>query len=214
MSWKGDMLKAGISSDGKDIDIFDGKLTVDDGLVVDTGGVTVTTGGLTVAAGNLSMTTGNITAITGDIVASAGKIQASNIYTAKVSLTNVNIKALRATPKVIVAAPGTGKIIEFVGAILKLNAGANVLTESADNLVLMYGGAAVCSETIECTDFIDQAADTIIYAVPLKDAVDATADATNVNLELFNSGDGEFGGNAAADATLDVFVTYRVHDLS
>jgi len=36
------------------------------------------------------------------------------VQVATVTLTNADIKALRATPKTLVAAPGTGKFLEFV----------------------------------------------------------------------------------------------------
>src|SRR3954462_11707948 len=88
------------------------------------------------------------------------------INVATVTLTNAEIKALRATPKTLVAAPGAGKMLEFVSAQLKLVAGANVLTESTANLAVKYtdGSGAAVSQTIECTGFIDQAANTMTSA--------------------------------------------------
>jgi hypothetical protein len=50
---------------------------------------------------------------------------------ATVTLTNADIKGLRATPKTLIAAPGAGKFLEFVSASLKLVAGANVTSPSA-----------------------------------------------------------------------------------
>src|SRR3954454_12093238 len=85
------------------------------------------------------------------------------INVATVTLTNAEIKALRATPKTLVAAPGSGKVLEFLSAQLKLVAGANVLTESTANLAVKYtnGSGAQVSQTIEATGFIDQAANTV-----------------------------------------------------
>jgi hypothetical protein len=137
------------------------------------------------------------------------------IAVATVTLTNAEIKALRATPKSLVAAPGAGKVLEFVSAQLKLVAGANVLTESTANLSVRYTNTtgAIVSQTIETTGFIDQAANTVTNGLAKIDAIVAYASAANQALVLHNIGAGEIAGNAAADATVTVIVTYRVHTL-
>lgn len=140
---------------------------------------------------------------------------ADPILVTKVSLTNAEIKALRATAKELVPAPGPNKLLQFIGAILILNAGTEVLTESADNFAIKYDGstAAAVSGVIETTGFIDQAADTVTNAIPVIDAVDASADIVNKNLALRNTGGDEIAGNVTADATMDVFISYRIIDL-
>src|SRR5690348_5819671 len=72
------------------------------------------------------------------------------INVATVTLTNAEIKALRAAPKTLVAAQGSGKVIEFVSAVLKLSGGANALTESTDNMAIRYtdGSGAIVSQEI------------------------------------------------------------------
>ena len=92
---------------------------------------------------------------------------ASDLRWADVALTNADIKALRATPKTLVPAPGTGKVIEFLSAVLMLKAGTNVLTEATANLAVRYkdGAGVQVSQTIETTGFIDQAADQITYGL-------------------------------------------------
>lgn len=137
------------------------------------------------------------------------------IQVAEVTLTNAEIKALRATPKTLVAAPGSGKVLEFISAVLKNSGGANALTESSDNMAVKYtdGSGAAVSQTIEATGFIDQTAATITTALAKIDAIVAYASAANKALVLHNTGDGEYGGNAAADVTLKVKVAYRVHTL-
>ena len=136
--------------------------------------------------------------------------------TAKVSLTVAEIKALRATPIELVAAQGADTLIQFVSAMFVLTAGSEVLSESADNMAIEYddGSAVAVTGAIEATGFIDQAADTITNAIAVGDAIDASADVINKNIALLNTGDGEFAGNASDDAALDVYVTYRVLDLS
>lgn len=135
---------------------------------------------------------------------------------ATVTLTNAEIKALRAAPKTLVAAQGANKVIEFVSALLKLIAGTNILSETTDNMAVRYtnGTGAAVSQTIESTGFIDQAVDTVTNALPKIDAIVGLADAANKPIVLHNTGDGEFADNAANDATMVVKVAYRVHDLA
>ncbi len=141
---------------------------------------------------------------------------ATLIKYATVSLTNADIKALRATPKTLVAAQGANKVIELVSAALELVAGTEVLTESADDMAVRYtdGSGAIVSQAIEATGFLDQAADTMSNAQPKIDAIVASADGQNKAVVLHNTGDGEYAGNATADATMTVKVAYRVHDFS
>lgn len=128
----------------------------------------------------------------------------------EVALTNAQIKALRATPVTLVAAPGTGYMLVFRGASLLLDAGANVLTESTANLGIKYtdGSGVQVNETVEATGFIDQAVDTATYARPKLDPIVAKSGCENKALVLHNLGAGEYAGNAAADATLRVKVWY------
>jgi len=138
---------------------------------------------------------------------------ASDLRWADVALTNADIKALRATPKTLVAAPGTGKVVEFLSAVLMLKAGTNVLTEATANLAVRYkdGSGVQVSQTIETTGFIDQAADQITYGLQKLDPITARSACENQPLVLHNLGAGEIAGNAANDATMKVKVGYRVH---
>lgn len=144
---------------------------------------------------------------------SLGQIGANTI---KVSIPATEIKTLRATPKELVAAQGANTLIQLVAVMLVLTAGTEVLSETADNLVIEYddGSAAPVTGDIEMTGFIDQAADTITNTIPIGDTIDASADVVNKNMAIVNTGDGEFAGNASDDAVLDVYITYRVLDLS
>lgn len=144
------------------------------------------------------------------------QLNAFEAVTAKVSLTATEIKQLRASPAELVAAPGATSLLQFVGATLVLTAGTEVLSETDDNLAIEYddGSAVAASGTIESTGFIDASADNTTTATPAADAIDALADVLNKNLALVNTGDAEFGGNASDDAALDIYITYRVLDLS
>ena len=135
-----------------------------------------------------------------------------NLQTASITLTNSELKDLADTPIELVASQDVGTLIEFVGATLVLNFGSNVLVESDDHLVIEYdtGAGPACSEVIETTGFIDQAADTISNAIRVKDVIGAATAMVNKNIALFNNS-GDFTGNAANDTTLTVLVSYRVH---
>ena len=134
----------------------------------------------------------------------------SAIETVAVALTNSQIKGLVAAPKTLVAAGGAGTVIQFLGAVLALDYGSEVLTESADDLVIRYGNTtgAIVSETIDATGFIDAAADTMTNAIPKKDAIVANTGAVAKALVLHNLS-GDFAGNASNNTTMKVYVTYR-----
>jgi hypothetical protein len=166
-------------------------------------------------SGDATITSGGVLTIANSAITSA-KMSEAVLKVVKVTLTNAEIKALRATPKTLVAAPGANKVVEFVSAILKLKAGANVLTESGANLAVKYtdGSGVAVSQTIEATGFVDATVNTYTSADKKIDAIVAASGAENKALVLHNVGGGEIAGNVAADATMEVYISYKVHDVS
>jgi len=138
----------------------------------------------------------------------------AEVATVKVSMTAAEVKALAATPKELVAAPGADLILELIGLTLRLVAGSEVLAEAGDNLTVKYkdGSGVAATGAIEMTGFIDQAANINITALPI---VALTTDAQGVNqaLVLHNIGS-EFTGNASDDAVLEAYVSYKRHNLA
>lgn len=134
------------------------------------------------------------------------------VFSKAVTISNAEIKALRATPKTLVAAPGAGKLLELVGGTLLHDYGSNALTESADNLGVRYGDGSgtQISETIEAGGFVDATADTMTTIRVKQDGIVAKSACENKALVLHNLGDGEFGGNAAADTVWRAKILYRV----
>jgi len=134
---------------------------------------------------------------------------------ATVSLTSAQVKALAATQIELVAAPGAGKMIKFMGASLKLvYGGTNAFTESGDNFGIKYtddSGVQV-SNTIENTGFITATASTYTNAEPATDAIVAATAAENQALVIDNLGS-EIAGNAANDNTLEISVAYRIVEI-
>lgn len=133
---------------------------------------------------------------------------------ADVTLTAVQVKALNATPIELVAAPAAGATHMFMGAMIKLNYGSEVFTETADNLAVKYtnGSGAQVSQDIEMTGFIDQSADTITNALPKIDAIAVATGAEAQALVLHNLND-EIAGNASDDSTLTIRTYYVTHSL-
>jgi hypothetical protein len=138
-------------------------------------------------------------------------VRMHNVNTITTDLTAVQVKALN-TPIEVAPAPGANKYIEFISATLILDKGSEVFAESDDNLVIRYndGSGVIVSEVIECTGFIDQGADTMTRAIPVKDAIVAASASVNKKLVIDNPND-NFTGNASNDAALRVVTTFRVH---
>ena len=128
---------------------------------------------------------------------------------AEVSLSSSDILALRATPKTLVSAPGAGLLLEFVSAVLLLDATATAYVESSANLAVKYtnGSGVKVSDDIEATGFIDQTADTMTNARAKADAIVAKSGCENKALVLHNLGAGEY---TTGTGTMRVKVSYKV----
>lgn len=134
----------------------------------------------------------------------------SAIQQAEVAITNAQMLAIRATPVALVAAPGAGKVNEFLSAVLFFDRTA-VYTETADNLAVKYvdGSGTAISVAIETTGFLDAAADAVYFAMPLAGTVLGVKTLfENQALVLHNTGDGELGGGNAANV-VRVKTNYR-----
>jgi hypothetical protein len=160
----------------------------------------LTTDNLDASAGIL----GSQLAASADIAAS--QLAETVIREATVELTNAEVLALETTAIELVAAPGSDKVLQFIGAVLFLNYGGTQYTEADDNLGIYYENesGAIASEVIECTGFLDQAADTIINSIPTKDVIMVP----NKALVIANPNDAFGGGHE--DSTLTVKIQYRI----
>lgn len=165
------------------------------------------------AAGQITIATGSglVSAATSNTVTISQDASTSALQYADVTLTAAEVKALATTPIELVAAQGAGNAVFFMGAQLKLNYGSEVFAEAGDNLGIKYTDASgvQVSDTIESTGFIDQSADTMTNAVPVKDAIVAAASAENQALVLDNL-NANITGNASNDSTVTIRTFYQV----
>lgn len=125
---------------------------------------------------------------------------------AEVAVSVAEMLALRATPKTLVAAPGSGYVLEFISATFIFDYAA-VFTDSSDDIVVRFtdGSGAIASTTLDVTGLLDNAADGVRT---LKAITTDLTPVANSPLVLHNIGNGEWGGTGSP---CRVKVVYRVH---
>lgn len=168
---------------------------------------------ITAYAGGAAASTITGAMIAANTVATAA-LSKDTIQYAEVSMTSAEVKALRATPKTLVAAPGAGLVLEYLSMVLLVDyGGTNGWTESTNNLAVKYenGSGTAVTGTIEMTGFIDQTADTMTTSIYKIDTIAAKTACENKALVLHNTSGAEIGGNAANDNVLRAKIAYRVH---
>lgn len=137
----------------------------------------------------------------------------SNIHSAVVEVTAAQIKALAATPKELVAAPGAGYGLKLLSCLLVLDKGATAYDDAAadGNMYICYvdGDGLKATGSIEGDAFIDCAADFIIAVEPAALAATAVTSIDNDALVLDNDG-AEY---TTGDGTMTVFIKYAVINL-
>ncbi|MBA7610062.1 hypothetical protein ES703_17267 [subsurface metagenome] len=131
----------------------------------------------------------------------------STVQYAEVEISAIDIKALFTTAKQLVAAPGAGKVLEFISLMLAYDYGTVVYTiGDATNLEVKITdktGAAV-STTQAVTDMIDQATDQMRALDKLEASVTPV---DNAPLCLALAG----ADPTAGDGVIHAKVAYRIH---
>jgi hypothetical protein len=174
-----DVIKAGISEV-----ILGGTVAYGDILVSDANGAAVKVADATadvpithIGTAEEAGTAGAIIKFTMQPLGSRVPALESDIRIADLTLTTAQVLALFTTPITLLAAPGLLKAIVPVSltAFLDYNSAAYDGVAGGEDIVVSYTNAAgLALFNIECTGFIDQAADTIRYARPSQAiAVDA-----------------------------------------
>ena len=134
-------------------------------------------------------------------------VAAGKILEKEVTLTTAEILALFTTPKELVAAPGAGKVLEFVSAVFFLDFNSVAYTTRGDLTVNLHTTGTAVSCTTAAADVIQAAADAYDAMQALSADVVLQDDEA---LELRCA----TGNPLAGDSPLVVKVMYRVHDFN
>ncbi len=134
--------------------------------------------------------------------------------TKKIVVTAAQVNALRATPKTLVAAQGTNRLIQLIGGMVQLSANTTQYTESSYNLVVRYTNTTgvVVSQVVEMTGFITQSTKYFTSIQPCVDGIVAGTASLNQALVLHNNGAAEFGNTGTG--ILTIWLAYRVWDMT
>jgi len=158
---------------------------------------------LTADLDNLAVTTGKIAA--GAVT--SPKLDEPIVRYAEVEISAAEILALFAAPKTLVAAPGAGKLLEFISLLLAYDWGTVAYTiGTAGNLQVKYtdGSGVAVSTTRAATGFLDAVAD----ALSSLDKLEATVvPVVNAPLVLTIA----TASPTAGDSPIHAKVAYRVH---
>lgn len=155
-----------------------------------------------------ALVTGSVqTADLDDEVVTSPKLDESTVQYAEVEISAAEILALFTTPKELVAAPGAGKILEFISLMLAYDFNTTAYTiGTATDLQVKYtdaAGAAV-STTEAVTGFLDGVADDLRSLDKLEVSVTPVVNAALVlTLAVANV--------TLGDSPIHAKVAYRVH---
>lgn len=141
---------------------------------------------------------------------------ADNVKEVSLALTNAQIKALKATPITIVAAPGVGSVIVPIDCQVYLLYGTSAFTANAsDNNVTIkrVGGSTLLTGCAQA--FVQATSSGVCKLVPGSASIaDTKLLSDNIALQVANAGAAEIAGNAGNDNTMIVKLTYRVDSLT
>ena len=122
-----------------------------------------------------------------------------------VKITSAEILALNGTPKVLVAALGAGRAIEFVSAVLHLDYGTTTYTANGTLTVRTTTNTSVLSGILAAAELLHSAADKVAVMAPVSTGIGLDL---NDGIELFEP----TGECTTGNGTLTVIVGYRIHN--
>jgi len=158
---------------------------------------------LTADLDDLAVTTPKV----GPAAITSPKLDESAVQYAEVEISAAEILDLFATPKELVAAPGAGKLLEFISLLLAYDWGTVAYTiGTAGDLQVKYtdGSGVAVSTTRAATGFLDAVADTLSSLDKLEATVEPEVNAPLV-LTIATA------SPTAGDSPIHARVAYRVH---
>ncbi len=152
-------------------------------------------------------TSGNI--LTSDGTNWNSTASSSILLSVKGHITSAQIKALRASPVQLIAAPGTTSIIFITYAALAFNyAGSNVFVNGSASAGIYYATATSINVILSGTSMTGTANTLCGDRYSLNNL--AASAYVNTAVNLFNPGAAEFTGNAANDNTVSYEISYFI----
>ena len=124
-----------------------------------------------------------------------------------VRLTSAEILAMYTTPKELVAAPGPGRVLEFLSAVFFLDHGGTDYAAGGAAVVQTVTGNTAVSDAVAAGTLINASADAYVVAQALSTEV---ALDVNQGFELTNAS----AVHTTGDGILIVNVAYRIHDFN
>ncbi len=180
------------------------------GQVLQSGGASADPSYSTATYPVTSGTSGNVLTSDGTNFVSSAPAATAGILVASGNLTNGEIKALHATPKQIIAAPGNGKVIQILNCVATLNyGGTNAFTDAAASQLRVYYSTTTNIMSILTAAQILATASQITSGSPLVFNLTYAA-VNNLAVNLYNDSATEWAGNAANDNTMSYNITYRI----
>ena len=131
------------------------------------------------------------------------------VYEKMVDVSAAEIIFLKDVPKELVAAPGAGKVLEFISAVIFLDYGTTVYT-GGGNLTILYNSGSAVSDLVANSELINENEDTYENIGALAGAANQSLDVnTALELTVANADHAAGGGG-----TLKVAISYRIHDFN
>jgi hypothetical protein len=154
-------------------------------------------------------TSGNVLTSDGTNFTSAAPV--GGLLVVSGNLTNAQIKALHGTPVQVVAAPGLGKYVQILHAVMTLNYGGNnaFVNTGGSQIFLYFGttqqivGSLGLSQIVATSSQVD-------FTYAASNLGFASTSAVNLAVNFWNASATEISGNAANDNTMSYNVVYRI----
>lgn len=143
-----------------------------------------------------------------DGAVSSDDLAETTIQYAEVALTEANITGMYGTPVEVIAAPGAGKVIEFLSAVV-IHDYAGAAYSGGGDVTFKYASGATVSSTVSASNSFGASSDKITQCVAL-DTSNGIAMSANTALQITNAS-AAFTDPGSASGVGRLKIAYRVH---